>query len=263
MVLFVRGTLSKRLLLADTYIRTRNKKRGSGMNIAVCGGSEKDREVLRRLLKDYDRHGSRTELSGKGTEAGGDRFMIKEYESGEVLSGNRAELAACSLVFLDIGKEGSGALQSIRQIKSLCPDLPVVLVTADLKRLPETVKECLDGVLRENKNRQTVRFSFVEGEVELKIEDIVYIETSRHKNLFYTKGKIYSIYKKLDEIEQILSGAGFVRIHRSFLVNMRYIDKISSYIMRLKDGRELSVPKTRYPQVKQIYRHYLEREVRL
>lgn len=228
------------------------------MNIAVCGGSGKDREVLRRLLEDYDRHGSRTELSGKGTEAGGDRFLIKEYESGEALSGNQADLSACGLVFLDISKEGSGALKSVQQIKALCPDLPVVLVTADIKRLPETVRECLDDVLREKKNQQTVRFSFVEGDVELNVEEIVYIETSRHKNLFYTNDKTYSIYKKLDEIEQILSGAGFVRIHRSFLVNMRYIDKISSYVMRLKNGQELSVPKTRYPQVKQAHKRYLE-----
>lgn len=100
---------------------------------------------------------------------------------------------------------------------------------------------------------QTVRFSFVEGDVRLRVEDIVYIETSRHKNVFYTTGGTYNIYRKMDELEADLHGMGFVRTHRSFLVNMRYIDRINSYIVTLVSGKELSVPKARYPDVKRQY----------
>ena len=32
---------------------------------------------------------------------------------------------------------------------------------------------------------------------------------------------MYSIYKKMDELEVELAGMGFVRIHQSFLINMR------------------------------------------
>lgn len=103
---------------------------------------------------------------------------------------------------------------------------------------------------------QTVQFQFVEGETTLKVDDIIYIETNKHKNLFYTKNGIYSIYRKLNQIEEDLSGMDFVRIHQSFLVNMRYVEKISSYIMRLTTGVELSVPKSRYQHVKREYALY-------
>ena len=46
---------------------------------------------------------------------------------------------------------------------------------------------------------------------------------------------------------------GFVRIHQSFLINMRYIGKLSSYVMVLITGKEISVPKSRYPEVKRQY----------
>ncbi len=46
---------------------------------------------------------------------------------------------------------------------------------------------------------------------------------------------------------------GFLRIHQSFLINMRYIVKISSYLMTLTTGKEISVPKSRYPEVKRQY----------
>lgn len=51
---------------------------------------------------------------------------------------------------------------------------------------------------------------------------------------------------------------GFVRTHRSFLVNMRYINRISSYIVTLTGGKELSVPKARYPDVKRQYALFQE-----
>ena len=98
-----------------------------------------------------------------------------------------------------------------------------------------------------------IRFSFVEGKKLVKTDEIIYIETSRHKNIFYVGDQTYSIYKKLDEIERELEGLDFLRIHQSFLVNMHYIEKISSYVLRLKTGEELSVPKARYPEVKRKF----------
>ncbi len=71
--------------------------------------------------------------------------------------------------------------------------------------------------------------------------------------MFYTAGEVYSIYKKMDELEAELAGMGFVRIHQSFLINMRYIGKLSSYVMILTTGKEISVPKSRYPEVKRQY----------
>ncbi|MCM1120579.1 MAG: LytTR family transcriptional regulator [bacterium] len=99
-------------------------------------------------------------------------------------------------------------------------------------------------------------FTFVEGAVTLQPEEILYIETSRHKNIFHTSDRTYSIYRKMDEIEADMAGMGFLRCHQSFLVNMRYIQKISSYVMTLVTGQELSVPKARYREVKQKYAEY-------
>lgn len=111
-------------------------------------------------------------------------------------------------------------------------------------------KECYSPVLE---------YAFVEGKIHLKADDIIYIETSKHKNYFYTKSQVYSIYKKLSELEEELDGYGFVRVHLSFLVNMRYIDKISSYVLHLTNGKEISVPKSRYAKVKNRYAEFKEK----
>ena len=120
------------------------------------------------------------------------------------------------------------------------------------------ILEYEDTANRTNNECELLEFSFVEGKVTLKPEDIVYIETSRHKNFFYTKTQVYSIYKKLSELEEKLKVYGFVRIHLSYIVNMRYIEKISSYVLRLKNGKEISVPKSRYAEVKRRYAMFRE-----
>jgi len=115
----------------------------------------------------------------------------------------------------------------------------------------------LEEIPSDKKIKSSVlEFPFVEGKATLKPEDIIYIETSRHKNFFYTKTQVYSIYKKLSELEEELESYGFVRVHLSFLVNMQYIEKISSYVLRLTNGKEISVPKSRYAEVKKKYAVY-------
>ncbi len=93
----------------------------------------------------------------------------------------------------------------------------------------------------------------MEGKIQLRADEIIYIETNKHKNVFYTQNRVLNIYKKMDELEEALRGMGFLRIHQSFLINMRYIVKISSYLMTLTTGKEISVPKSRYPEVKRQY----------
>ena len=101
-----------------------------------------------------------------------------------------------------------------------------------------------------------LEFRFVEGTIKLYADDIIYIETELHKNVFYTEKGTFQIYKKLDELENEFKDMGFVRAHLSFLVNMRYITKISGYVMTLTTGKKIPVHKARYAQVKREYMLY-------
>lgn len=105
-------------------------------------------------------------------------------------------------------------------------------------------------------------YHFVEGDETLLEGQVLYIETKGHKNYFHlTDGRIFSIYRKLDELEQDFSGMDFLRCHQSYLVNMYYIDKISSYVLTLTSGEQLSVPKARYKEVKKQFSAYQKRNV--
>ncbi len=228
------------------------------MNIIICDDNQNDRKKLNEMLQNYAQENN---LS----------FLIAEYGSGEELCGDTSALRECQLVFLDINMTDMDGLKTAMKIKEMYPGIPVVLVTAYMNyaldgykvkasrfllkdNLPETIGECMDALISEiRRNNRVLEFSFVEGKIKLHADDIIYIETARHKNLFYTHKGTYGIYKKLDELEAELRDLGFVRIHLSFLVNMRYIAKISSYVLTLTTGKEISVPKSRYQDVKRQY----------
>lgn len=231
------------------------------MNIIICDDCLRDRKFLVKLLHAYEKSSNES-------------FNITEYDSGIEVCDDKDVLGNCQIIFLDINMEEQDGLKTAIKIKELYPDIYIVLVTAYMsyslegykvkasrfllkEDLEQTIGECLDSLIEEIQRKSLyVEYSFVEGTVKLLTDDIIYIETARHKNVFYTKKNIYTIYKKMDEIEAELCGFGFVRIHQSFLVNMRYIEKISSYVLRLITGKEISVPKSRYPEVKRRYALY-------
>ena len=93
-------------------------------------------------------------------------------------------------------------------------------------------------------------FLCVEGKISLKLSDIVIIETERHKNIIRLESGSYQIYEKLDELEERLKDHGFLRTHLSYLVNMQHIRNVNNYVLTLDNGKELSVPKARFKQVR-------------
>ena len=231
------------------------------MVIAICDDSREDRENIRKLLECYERENDH-------------RFIIKEYLSGLNLCEKKEELLKCQIIFLKINMENMDGLKAAMMIKEIRPDMHIVLVTSHINYvidgykakatrfllkddLERTIGGCMDDILDKiRRDNTSIYFPFVEGDMTLQAEEIIYIETNKHKNLFHTKEQTYSIYRKLNDIEKELEGMGFVRIHQSFLVNMRYVEKISSYVMKLTTGEELSVPKSRYQHVKQEYALY-------
>ena len=66
----------------------------------------------------------------------------------------------------------------------------------------------------------------------------------------------YQIYEKLDEVEKKLSDYYFLRVHKSYLVNMKHIRKVSNYTACLDNGEVLPVPRLRFQTVKETFIAY-------
>ncbi len=101
-------------------------------------------------------------------------------------------------------------------------------------------------------NNRKVLFDCVEGNVTICLSDILFIEAYGHKNTIHTYTTDYHIYEYMDSLEKRLSDKGFIRVHRSYIVNPKHVVNINNYMITLDDGSEIPVPKARYKQVKEM-----------
>lgn len=237
------------------------KNVGGKMKIAICAEKEADRTQIRDLVMEY------------GITASIPVEPIVFMSAGQLCE-RMEEWKNISVVFLDISGEREIGLSAAGRIKKMYPQLHVILITACLNDalegykvkasgfllkndLHNTIKNCLHELLAEEKGHGIkLHFSFVEGEIELELSRIIYIETEGHRNVFHLAETQYHLYKKLDALEEELKAYGFMRIHRSFLVNLWYVERINSYMLDLSNGEELTVPKARYAYVKQEFARY-------
>jgi len=72
-------------------------------------------------------------------------------------------------------------------------------------------------------------FLFIKADdklVKLKKDDILFIESMRDYVKFVTAGKSYITYSTLKNMEEKLAGQAFVKVHRSYIININKIDDI-------------------------------------
>lgn len=90
----------------------------------------------------------------------------------------------------------------------------------------------------------------------IKIENIPYIESLQKKTLFYNNKKCYQTNYTLKELTQLLPNY-FIRIHRSYIVNINNIKEItrdysSTILITLSDNTTLPVSQTYVAKVRMI-----------
>jgi DNA-binding LytR/AlgR family response regulator len=72
-------------------------------------------------------------------------------------------------------------------------------------------------------------FLFIKAEdklIKLKKDDILFLESMRDYVKFVTQGKNYITYSTLKNMEEKLIGPNFLKVHRSYIVNITKIDDI-------------------------------------
>lgn len=231
--------------------------------IAVCDDDEYYRELIKNEVKEY--------LNEIQIE-----FEIDTYKSGKELCSKGIKISKYDIVFLDVDMQEYNGIETAKKIRSINSNVYIVFATAFVSyavlgyeveairyllknntNFIDTLKECIDAILAKMRYKiDKINFSFVEGKKEVLLERILYIESEKHKVIFHVmeaEMKLYTIYKKLDEIEELLEQHGFLRIHKSFLVNMKHVESMNNYKVKLTSGQYLSVPKLKYREVKEKF----------
>lgn len=105
-------------------------------------------------------------------------------------------------------------------------------------------------------------FSFkVSGNMQkIRTDDIFYFMSSGRKCSVVNKGADSEFYAKLDEVESRLDPEQFIRVHQSYIVQLKYVKSLTRDGLTMNNGLFVPVSQKRYAYVKQQFMKYLEIE---
>jgi two-component system LytT family response regulator len=99
--------------------------------------------------------------------------------------------------------------------------------------------------------RSAARIAIRAGERILLIDsaDIIAVEAEGHYVLLQHKSSSYMLHESISTMAEKLSLFGFVRIHRSSLVNAAHVEELEplstgEYVLRIRGGKEYTVTRT-------------------
>lgn len=101
----------------------------------------------------------------------------------------------------------------------------------------------LDSIRNKNEELHRIVLNNSEGMHILEIEDIIRCESEDNYTKFFVKGsKPLMISKTLKEYEELLSEEGFLRVHQSHLINLKYVDSFLKAECKVKMNDSTIVP---------------------
>ena len=234
------------------------------LRLGICDDERECSSVLEKCIGEY--------LKGKNIP-----YEISVYSSGEKLLELNEQVTEFDAIFLDVNMGQMDGIETAQRIREYSEKVQLVFVTAfvdyslegykvnavryllkNTANFEQQIYECMQEVVkRTNYVEEKMTFPFVGGDQELKLDNIVYIESVAHKLIFHVLGHentVYTLYSKLGDIEEMLKDYSFIRIHQSYIVNFRYIKSMSEKGVDLTVwDKNLAVSRERYANARRKY----------
>ena len=208
--------------------------------VAVCDDLEGERVQLARMVQAYARsHGITVHL--------------RLFSSGESLLAALRGPDPIHLLFLDIYMPGLSGVETARRIRGANYELSIIFATtsrdhglesfdvraSDYLVKPfqeEDVAACLDWFFSHIPEHLRSLSVYSEGEwQQIPFSSIYYIDVYDHQSRIHTQRGIVAARRGLDDLASAIDSRDFLRCHRSFLVNMNYVEGIQEGCFRMKD----------------------------
>ena len=236
------------------------------LHIAICD----DEPVEIRYL---------TALVTQWAAVRGYTLRVSDFNSAEDFLFAYEDNAAMDILLLDIQMKAMDGVALARRLRQLGNPAQIVFITgmpdymaegydvSALHYLLKPVKEDrLFGVLDKavtlmHKADRTILLPRGGGQVRIKAEDIWYAEVLSHTvSLCMTNGTAQTFPMRLSDMEALL-GEGFFKCHRSFIVNMAHVQRVTRTAMVLTGGKNQTykdIPLSRglYDAANQAFIHY-------
>ena len=231
------------------------------IKIAFCDDDLSVLNDLRRLLDQYGVQRNR-EIQYVAFHSPLD--LIAEIEKG----------VRFDILFLDVIMPGQTGINAAVEIRNYDTNVKIIFLTSSaefavqsytvgayfyqLKPIwEESFFRLMDSAIAACEKEQTggLVLRCKNGLTRIELRNLEYCEVV-HRTLFIhlTSGKVLESIGSLDELsKQLASYGGFLRAHRSYLVNLDHIQSISYRAITMRCLTEIPIPRGKYQEIKDAY----------
>lgn len=183
------------------------------------------------------------------------------------------------ILIMDINLKDGNGIETVKHLQKLHPRLKVIYLTGIINYAtaifetnpayflvkPINENNLSDAITKVSKEIEFDKSDSIVvktngSEIILYRREIMYVESQGRKLVLYmANGKKSEIYEKMDVIQEQL-GASFIRSHKSFLINMKYITERTNKEFYLSDGKVLPISKPNLKDAKIKFISYLGEE---
>ena len=205
-------------------------------------------------------------------------IAIRTFTSGEqMLFHVEAEPNESDIIYLDIIMKELTGIETAKKLKKLDCQAEIIFLTSseefvfdsfDVSPLHYLIKDAVGSNKFEEVFLRAVKISsekintmfFCEtryAKKQIPVNKISYFEVNgRLMNVHYEKNS-FEFYSTIDKIELSMSKHSFVRCHRSFLINLNFVDEIGKNEITLINGDIIPLGATYLKDVKLAFSTYL------
>ena len=185
------------------------------------------------------------------------------------------------VLFLDIDMPEMNGFTLAKRLCEIYPDTVIIFVSSYEEFVYSSFEYCPFRFLRKAHlteelditfqkviekcviNTETILFNTTEGEVVLRIKDIMFFEGQKNYYSIHTSsGKEYKCRGTMDSIEAATKNYDFFRIHAAYVVNFEHIESINNDgFITMKSYKRLSISKRRIASFKDAYMQFIRRRI--
>jgi DNA-binding LytR/AlgR family response regulator len=232
------------------------------LRIGICDDEEIIRNELMQLCKGFQ-------------EINLIEFDIIGFSSGEELLKYQDPI---DILFLDVQMKGINGLKTALKIRENDESMSIIFVTGYRSFMQEgyrvkafryllkplkkedLIKALSEAITDLTKNNKAILAK--DGTTfYVRLKDVLYVEAGRRYSLVRTLKLCFESAMVMSEWENILNNGDFYRVHKSYIVNMQYVEKIEKNIT-LDNGEKVELSFRQNAKFKKACKEYRRRNAR-
>ncbi|RHV12007.1 DNA-binding response regulator [Clostridium sp. OM05-9] len=235
------------------------------IHIAICDDSKQERQILAVLFKRYQ-------------ELHATPFQIHIFQNGFSLLDAIDQGKRFDITILDILMPGENGIEIARNIRASGTDTEIIFLTSSPEYAVDSYEvkaqnyllkpvteekffASIDSILAELDEKDTASFIIYTTEKQysrIRVSSLVYGEvTHRTITLHLADQTMISAVMTFTEFQDILKAyPDFIYPHRSYAVNMNYIQYVTKSDIILTDGQKIPLSRNNYMKISEQFLNF-------